>query len=463
MSLNLPPLCHALPYLADSSIYFERLRHLPWPVFFDSTLETKHDNRYDILSAGPFKTLSTTGKTTSIQSKEEQISSSEDPFHLLQQQLKPYQSQQKTSFPFCGGAIGLFGYDLGRRIEKLPELAKDHEHHPEMLVGFYDWAVITDHQEQQCHLVSFGLDATTHDSWDSLIHSLQSEESHQTETMVVKGPIKSELDKQHYTTAFNKIKDYIHEGDCYQVNLAKRFEVNAEGDPWHAYKLLRQRNAAPFSVFFDTPSLSILSSSPERLLKLQQKVVETKPIKGTRPRDLNDPEQDRKLAEELQNSAKDKAENLMIVDLLRNDLGKVCQPGSIDVPKPFALESFATVHHLVSTITGQLADTENPVSLLRACFPGGSITGAPKLRAMEIIEELEPDRRGAYCGSMAYIGFDGNMDSNILIRTLVYNQNSLRFWAGGGIVADSNLEEEYQEVHDKAAALLDVLEQLRHP
>ena len=279
--------------------------------------------------------------------------------------------------------------------------------------------------------------------------------------MTVSGELTCQLETEQYKTAFNKIKHYIREGDCYQVNLAKRFEIRAKGDPWHAYTLLRRQNAAPFSSFFSTPHLSIMSSSPERLLKLNQGHVETKPIKGTRPRDIDNPERDIALAGELQNSIKDRAENLMIVDLLRNDLGKVCQPGSIAVPKPFALESFATVHHLVSTITGKLADDESAVSLLRACFPGGSITGAPKLRAMEIIEELEPDRRGAYCGSMAYIGFDGNMDSNILIRTLVYNNNRLRFWAGGGIVADSDVEQEYQEVHDKAAAILNVIEQLR--
>ena len=279
--------------------------------------------------------------------------------------------------------------------------------------------------------------------------------------MSVSGPLKSQLELEQYQTAFNKIKHYIHEGDCYQVNLAKRFEVDAKGDPWHAYTLLRQQNAAPFSAFFSTPELTLLSSSPERLLKVYDRQVETKPIKGTRRRDLNDPEQDEALANELKQSIKDRAENLMIVDLLRNDLGKVCKPGSINVPKPFALESFATVHHLVSTITGHLADEQDAVGLLRACFPGGSITGAPKLRAMEIIEELEPDRRGAYCGSIAYIGFDGNMDSNILIRTLIYNQHKLRFWAGGGIVADSDVNEEYQEVHDKAAALLALIEQLR--
>jgi para-aminobenzoate synthetase component 1 len=264
-----------------------------------------------------------------------------------------------------------------------------------------------------------------------------------------------------YQHAFDAIQNYIREGDCYQVNLAKRFAITAEGEPWAAYLKLRQLNAAPFSAYMDLPSVTLMSSSPERLLQVTDQRVETKPIKGTRPRDRNNAIKDQQLAEDLQHSVKDRAENLMIVDLLRNDLGKVCEPGSISVPAPFALESFATVHHLVSTITGQLSASETAVSLMRACFPGGSITGAPKLRAMEIIEELEPHRRGAYCGSIAYIGFDGDMDSNILIRTLVFNQNTLRFWAGGGIVADSEASAEYQEVNDKAAAMFTLVEQLR--
>jgi para-aminobenzoate synthetase component 1 len=461
MSENNPPLCESLLYKADSSYYFERIRHLPWPVFFDSTHNTSQDNRYDIIAAAPFKTLTTKGTQTLIETQATKETLDGDPFHLIQQQLAQHPPQAASKLPFCGGAIGLFTYDLGRQIEKLPNIASDNEEIPEMLVGIYDWAIITDHYLKQCFLASFKLDKSTEQQWDGLLAQLRCEQTLTPEPMVVSGELTSQLEKNQYKTAFNKVKHYIHEGDCYQVNLAKRFEINAKGDPWHAYTLLRGQNPAPFSSFFSTPHLSIMSSSPERLLKLEQGQVETKPIKGTRPRDLTNPEQDSALANELQNSVKDRAENLMIVDLLRNDLGKVCRPGSIAVPKPFALESFATVHHLVSTITGELTNYESATSLLRACFPGGSITGAPKLRAMEIIEELEPDRRGAYCGSMAYIGFDGNMDSNILIRTLVYNNNKLRFWAGGGIVADSDVEQEYQEIHDKAAAILNVIEKLR--
>ena len=462
MSLKFPPLFEQLPYQPDSCHYFELVRHLPWAVFLDSTTKTSQDNRYDIIAADPFLTLCTKGEKTVIEQRSGHKKISElDPFHLLQRQLKSFPIQRTTSLPFCGGAIGHFGYDLGRRIEKLPNIAIDNEETADMLVGIYDWAIITDHQKKQSYIASYGLHSQTQPQWSSLLGLLNRQEKKDNAILSVSGPIRSELSLKQYQTAFNKIKRYIREGDCYQVNLAKRFEVDAKGDPWYAYKLLREQNAAPFSAFFSVPELTLLSSSPERLLKVHNRQVETKPIKGTRRRDLTDPIRDKALATELEQSIKDRAENLMIVDLLRNDLGKVCKLGSISVPKPFALESFATVHHLVSTITGSLAEKQDAIGLLRACFPGGSITGAPKLRAMEIIEELEPDRRGPYCGSIAYIGFDGNMDSNILIRTLAYNNNKLRFWAGGGIVTDSKVNDEYQEIHDKAAALLALIEQLR--
>ena len=462
MSLKFPPLFEQLPYQPDSCHYFELVRHLPWAVFLDSTTNTSQDNRYDIIAADPFLTLCTKGEKTVIEQRSGHKKTSElDPFHLLQLQLKSFPIQRTTSLPFCGGAIGHFGYDLGRRIEKLPNIAIDNEEAADMLVGIYDWAIITDHQKKQSYIASYGLHSQTQPQWSSLLGLLNRQEKKGNAIFSVSGPLRSQLSLKQYQTAFNKIKRYIREGDCYQVNLAKRFEVDAKGDPWYAYKLLREQNAAPFSAFFSVPELTLLSSSPERLLKVHNRQVETKPIKGTRRRDLTDPIRDKALATELEQSIKDRAENLMIVDLLRNDLGKVCKLGSISVPKPFALVSFATVHHLVTTITGSLAEKQDAIGLLRACFPGGSITGAPKLRAMEIIEELEPDRRGPYCGSIAYIGFDGNMDSNILIRTLAYNNNKLRFWAGGGIVTDSKINDEYQEIHDKAAALLALIEQLR--
>jgi len=459
-----PSLCIELPYQSDTSQRFEVLldNAEPWPVFLDSAHPHTKYGRYDIQAADPFLWIVTKSDLTTVTDRQgNTASSSEDPFVLLQTKLEPYQHQTHTSLPFCGGAIGYFSYDLARRLENIPNLTEDAENMPEMAVALYDWAIITDHHEQRCWLASYGLEQHTHDRWDELCTLLENPTPIKQWHFQVTGELRCNMNQQQYQQKFERIQSYILEGDCYQVNLAKRFDINAEGDPWAAYKLLRKNNSAPFSSFFATPDATILSSSPERLLQVKEDHVETKPIKGTRPRDLVNTQRDQALAKELQHSTKDRAENLMIVDLLRNDLGKVCVPGSISVPDPFALESFATVHHLVSTITGTLATQQNAVSLLRACFPGGSITGAPKLRAMEIIEELEPHRRGVYCGSIGYIGFDGNMDTNIAIRTLIFSSGLLRFWAGGGIVSDSELEAEYQEINDKAAAMFALLEQLR--
>ncbi len=461
MNSDYPRLTTELPYIGDSAELFSRIRHFDWPVILDSANTSPDIGRYDILTAAPFITLETSAGNTVITDNGSVETVSADPFLLLNDILSRYK-QHKTDLPFTGGAIGYFAYDLGRYLETIPTLAEDAEHIPDMAIGIYDWAVIVDHKLQRCWLTSHGFDRKTEESWAQLIQALSSTDKQvSTPTFNITSPLTSNFDEAAYKAAFTKIKTYITEGDCYQVNLAKRFEVKAEGDSWLAYQALREQNSAPFSAYFDIGRVSVLSSSPERLLRVEGKNVETKPIKGTRPRDRLNPEKDRQLAESLQASLKDRAENLMIVDLLRNDIGKVCEPGSIRVPQPFALESFATVHHLVSTITGTLAQTESAVTLLRACFPGGSITGAPKLRAMEIIEELEPQRRGIYCGSIGYIGFDGNMDTNITIRTMVFSDNRLRFWAGGGIVADSDADEEYQEVHDKAAAMINLVKFLQ--
>lgn len=460
MNLPRPPVCIDIPYVEDSAVLFERIRHLSWPVMLDSANTGDNAGRYDIFCADPFIRIQTQADITEIQTGAGTQQSADDPFLLLQQTLSRYQTSP-CFLPFAGGAVGYFAYDLGRRLESIPQIAHDAEQIPDLAVGIYDWAVVVDHHQRQCFLASFLMDEQTQHKLTAITSWLQQDNAAPPAAFNVTGAIRSNLSKTDYTAAFDKIQHYITEGDCYQVNLAKRFEVNASGDAWHAYKILRKQNAAPFSAYFSTPAVTLLSSSPERLLSVRNGHVETKPIKGTRPRDLSNTVRDKALADELKSSIKDRAENLMIVDLLRNDLGKVCRPGSIDVPHSFVIESFATVHHLVSTITGELADSESAVALLRACFPGGSITGAPKLRAMEIIEELEPNRRGVYCGSIGYIGFDGNMDTNITIRTLVYSDQRLRFWAGGGIVKDSDALAEHQEVLDKAAAMFRLIDDLR--
>jgi para-aminobenzoate synthetase component 1 len=446
-----------LPYQRDSSVVFSAIAHEPWSIFLDSGYPYIDSGRYDIIAGRPYTTVVTSDQTTVITSQDgQQTRSSEDPFALLKKLL----GERRDNFsglPFCGGALGYFAYDLGRRIEQLPQIADNDLPVPDMAIGLYDWAVVIDHHQRRSWLVSYGLDPRTFGQWQDLLQLFQSGVKRHPVNFSPRSKVVSNLDRNSYARAFEKIKHYIREGDCYQVNLAQRFMIEVSGSPWDAYLRLRKINPAPFASFFNLPDCAVLSSSPERFLKVTNGLVETRPIKGTRRRSTFAYE-DKALAVELLESEKDRAENLMIVDLLRNDLGKNCINGSVSVPKLFALESYATVHHLVSTVTGQLKPDRHALDLLRGCFPGGSITGAPKLRSMEIIEELEPHRRTVYCGSIGYTGFDGNMDCNIAIRTLVYHGNRMYCWAGGGIVVDSVMEAEYQESFDKAAALLHLLE-----
>jgi para-aminobenzoate synthetase component 1 len=444
-----------LPYHPDSSQLFTPLASEPWAVFLDSAYPHSRQGRYDIIAAQPICTLETHGAITHITTKGETLQSSEDPFALLQSQLAAFSLSRAESvdLPFVGGAIGYFGYDLARRLEKLPAIAHDAERIAQMSIGIYLWAVVVDHHAQQSYLVAQSI---SDELWQQLI--VQFSELAQpvaSEPFAVISAVQANMTISAYQQAFERIKYYLTEGDCYQVNLTQRFEARCSGEPWTAYQSLRQINAAPFSSYLNFPTVQILSSSPERFLKLHDGRVETKPIKGTRPRKAT-AEDDLAQQHLLQNSLKDRAENVMIVDLLRNDLSKTCSV--VKVPELFAIESYTTVHHLVSTVTGDLHQHETALTLLKSCFPGGSITGAPKIRAMQIIEELEPHRRGVYCGSVAYISFDGSMDSNIAIRTLVHSHGTIRFWAGGGIVHDSVMEEEYQECFDKAAAMLTVLQ-----
>ena len=451
------PLLTELPYQPDSARLFEAIADLPWAVFLDSGRHHPAQSRYDILSAQPYVRLVTRGPLTEIYSDTIELSR-EDPFSLLRRALA-IDPACGSELPFCGGAIGYFGYDLARRLERLPALADDAEKIPELAMGLYDWAVIADHRERRTWLVGQGRDPDTDIKWDSLVARFRAPPPERTRAPFrILSPVASNLTHDTYARAFRRIRGYIHDGDCYQVNLAQRFAAAASGDPWLAYQRLRIINPAPFSAYFNTPYAQILSASPERFLKVEGGRVETRPIKGTRPR-AGHARLDAELVEALRASGKDRAENLMIVDLLRNDLSKNCALGSVKVPKLFDVESFATVHHLVSTVTGTLRADSDALDLLRGSFPGGSITGAPKLRAMQIIEELEPHRRGVYCGAIGYVGFDGNMDVNIAIRTLINSHGTIRFWAGGGIVADSQLEEEYQETFDKAAAMLKLLQQ----
>lgn len=442
-----------IPYAADACAHFAAISDMPWAVWLDSG----RLGRYDILSAQPVSTLVTHNKFTEITDSAGTKRITGDPLEMLRQQLGRNE-KANTDMPFAGGALGYWGYDLARQWMSMREQAKDLEHLPEMAIGIYDWAIVLDHHKKIAQLVSHQRDPSTAHMLPTILERLQRSGRKAQSEFKVLGCIESNISRAQYQSAFATVKQYLNEGDCYQVNLAQRFAAGAAGDAFQAYLALRQISPAPYSAFLNLPHAQILSASPECFLNLRGKNVETRPIKGTRPR-MNDASADAQMAQELKNSAKDRAENLMIVDLLRNDLGKSCVPGSVKVPQLFEVESYAHVHHLVSTITGQLAPESDALALLRDCFPGGSVTGTPKQRAMEIIEQLEPCRRGVYCGAIGYIGYDGNMDSNIAIRTLVYSSGEIRFWAGGGIIADSDAASEFQETLDKSKAMLEILRQ----
>lgn len=462
------PLLTELPYRENSDEVFSLIAHRPWAMMLDSGRPGSSYGRYDIMVADPVITLTTRGDLTEICGPTGSEISRGDPFGLVRDYLGR-QQERIGDLPFMGGAMGYFAYDLGRRLEQLPARAEDIAHLPEMRIGIYDWALVVDHQECRTWLASYGRAPLTRERWDELVAMFrqpvvkqntslqQNVPLQQSAPFKVTSAVTSNMSEVQYTAAFERILHYIHEGDCYQVNLAQRFSAQAEGDAWTAYRELRRISPAPFAAYLNLPDAQILSASPERFLQVRRGVVETRPIKGTRPRSA-DPVEDRANAEELLASEKDHAENLMIVDLLRNDIGKNCTPGTVRADRLFELESFTNVHHLVSTVTGRLAPGHTALHLLRGCFPGGSITGAPKLRAMEIIEELEPHRRSVYCGAIGYIGFDGNMDTNIAIRTAVFSGGSINFYAGGGIVADSEAEKEYRETWDKAANMMALME-----
>ncbi len=441
-----------LDYSRNSAALFNNIALEPWSLFLDSGYPMIDSGRYDVMTARPYQTFLTRANETEIRTGGDVQRTDADPFSVVKQHLGAIQINL-SGLPFCGGALGYFAYDLGRRIEQLPDSAKDDVTMPDMAIGLYDWAVIADHHRRRTWLVSADRADRTRDEWRELQDVFSSTNTTQLPHYSVNSPVTSEMSMEKYAESFNRIKQYIRNGDCYQVNLAQRFSVHVQGDPWHIYQHLRKNNPAPFAGFFRLEQGAVLSSSPERFIAVARGQVESRPIKGTARRSAYAYE-DKALAEQLLESEKDRAENLMIVDLLRNDMGKNCEVGSVGVPKLFALESFASVHHLVSTVTGRLANGRHSIDLLRGAFPGGSITGAPKLRAMEIIEELEAYRRSVYCGALGYIGFDGNMDTSIAIRTIVHVDETIYFWAGGGIVADSVLESEYQECFEKGSAIM---------
>jgi len=448
----------SIPFQISTEKLFESIRHLPRPILLDSSFESNGTQRFDVMSAAPVVTMTSTQGKTQLQTAGTSQELSANPFAILKQQLQQLGEADAgdIELPFHGGALGYFSYDFGRELEQLPELAGNDIDIPYVDLGIYLWAIIRDHVSKKSYFIAHPTCGTQ--IRDSMLALILNETAAETtnDNFQLTSSFSSNMTQEEYKDKYHRIIDYIKAGDCYQVNLAQRFKATYQGDEWFAYQRLSQRTDAPFSAYMKTDNYALVSLSPERFIQVNGDKVETKPIKGTRPRDT-DPEKDLQYARLLKNSTKDRAENLMIVDLLRNDLSKACELGSVSVPKLFDIEGYSNVHHLVSTVQGKLAADKDSLDLLEGCFPGGSITGAPKLRAMEIIEELEPNRRTAYCGSIAYIDCNGNIDSSILIRTLVCNDGNIYCWGGGGIVADSDADKEYSETLVKVSHLMEGL------
>ena len=444
-------LVQSLPYQPDPAAYFQHIAQAPGAVLLDAGRPDAQRGRYDLLSAWPLASLA----PAPAESANDFLQRLRNALSTLGQACAP----SDQPLPFVGGLIGYLGYDFGRRLEKLPSLAEDDLNLDDARFGLYAWALITDH-ERRCSQLMFhpAMAATERQRIQALF--MQPGAPVTPTDFRLLAPFSADLSEWQYRQAFERIQAYIRAGDCYQVNFAQRFRAPYQGSTWAAYQALRAACPTPFSGFQALPGGgAIISLSPERFMRISEGRVETRPIKGTRARRA-DAGEDAAQARDLLASSKDRAENLMIVDLLRNDLGRSCRIGSVRVPELFALESYPNVHHLVSAVTGELAEGRDALDLIAGSFPGGSITGAPKIRAMQIIDELEPTRRALYCGSLLYLDVRGEMDSSIAIRSLLAQDGQISCWGGGGIVADSEWQAEYQESITKVKVLLDTLEQL---
>jgi para-aminobenzoate synthetase component I len=506
MSRDLAPLVEPLGETAHPTEVCSRFLDLPYVLFLDSAATRHADGQYSFLAADPVLIVRSKGATTEVRRREDPAWSrvSGDALNTARSYLPRAAVEPVSGLPpFQGGLAGYIGYDWGAMLERLPVPRYDDLAIPDLVLGLYDWVIAWDHRIGTAWLISTGLPETeaaarerrARERMDLVRARLGGRRGSGAGTRVrvdgqrgsgtaetfgaVPAPpprrpaapsypvsgidgaaeigLRSTFTHRGYLDAVARVREYIIAGDIFQANLSQRFQSALTEPPFALYRRLRKRNPAPFAAYLAFDDLAVLSASPERFLRLDQKrLVETRPIKGTRPRGLG-PMHDAALGRALAESAKDRAENVMIVDLLRNDLSRVCRPGTVRVPELFALEHHPTVHHLVSTVLGELAPGADAVDLIRAAFPGGSITGAPKVRAMEIIAELEPTQRGVYCGSIGYISATGAMDTSIVIRTYLALGGEVYFQAGGGIVADSDVELEYRETLDKARALIETL------
>ncbi len=464
------PLASELLPFPDIVAVFRRLAALPHCLFLDSAMRDDVLGRYSFVAADPFEFWTIPADGT-------------DAIRAVQKRMCDWPAAHRDELPpYQGGAAGLFGYDLNRSLERLPLPRHDEFQIPALALGCYDVVIAFDHLVNRAWIISQGLPEVDHAARQARARSrLEQMRAYLNgddyppvppSTVSMSPVCQAELAAQYptgddprltsnfsaegYCEAIRRTIEYIRAGDVFQVNLAQRLLYPAEEDSLNLYLRLRRCNPATFSGFLDLGAFQIVSASPERFLAVRGTQVETRPIKGTRAR-CRIPEADLFAANDLRGSEKDRAENVMIVDLLRNDISRVCRPETVHVSDLCRLEVYQYVQHLVSVVRGELSVGQTPLDLLHAVFPGGSITGAPKVRAMEIIAELEPTTRGAYCGSLGYLGFDGTLDLNILIRTITAGRGWWQFPVGGGIVAQSDPAREYDETCHKAIGLVRAL------
>ncbi|MGB2854914.1 MAG: aminodeoxychorismate synthase component I [Dehalococcoidia bacterium] len=446
---------------------FELFKDRHFSFFLDSGMDPEKLGRYSFLGSDPFLVLKSRGEKVALIYGDRKEVVVGNPFDVLGQLLEKYAIDPcPCPIPFVGGAVGYFSYDLCHFIERLPMTVIDDLNLPECYLAFYDAIIAFDHFEGKTYVASTGFPEMDEDKRKArarerlgelrdIIVEAPCSEVASSEKKVMQ--LRCNFTHEGYVEAVAAAREYICAGDIFQVNLSQRFEADLPIPPYDLYRRLRRINPAPFAAYFDFGDVAIASSSPERFLLVRGDHVETRPIKGTRPRGKS-VEEDEALARELIQSVKDRAENVMIVDLERNDLGRVCRYGTVRVTELWTLEKYPTVFHLTSNVEGRLRQDKNRIDLLKATFPGGSITGAPKVRSMEIIDELEPTKRSVYTGSIGYLSFNGDMDINIVIRTFIIKDGRAYFQVGGGIVYDSEPEAEYVETMNKARALIEALQ-----
>jgi len=482
------PLVEELVPAPDPVEACARLADLPFVVLLDSATHPDQVGRHTFLTADPATVVRSKGALTQQLDAGRWTRIAADPVAHVGALLEPFAAEPVAGIPpFQGGAAGYVGYDWGAQLERVPRTRYDDLAIPDAMLGLYDWVIAWDHQTEQAWVISTGIPEQGPARRERAARRLAfvkerladqrisgSADSEGTTSVPSVYPptrlsapsypvpdvpgVRSNFTRAGYLDAAARVIEYVYAGDIFQANLSQRLQAPLAGTPFELYRRLRQRNPAPFAAYLDFGDVVVASSSPERFLRVDDgRRVETRPIKGTRPRGVG-PEHDAALALALAESDKDMAENVMIVDLLRNDLSRVCRPGTVRVPELFALEHYQTVHHLVSTVVGELAPQRDALDLLRAAFPGGSITGAPKVRAMQIIAELEPTQRAVYCGSIGYVSVTGALDTSIVIRTYLVIGRDVYFQVGGGIVADSDPAQEYRETLDKARGLIAALE-----